>query len=65
MRFGCYYHPGMKKQDPASLNLSGVKVSKTTKSAMMKLWRQEAAPQESFGAWARRKILMPLQGAQR
>lgn len=57
---GCYYRPVMRsKQETATLNMSGVKVTPSTKAAMMKLWRKEAAPQESFGAWARRKLLTP------
>lgn len=57
---GFYYRPGMRKQqEAATLNMSGVKVTPSTKAAMVKLWRKEAAPQESFGAWARRKLLTP------
>lgn len=57
---GFHYRPGMRsKQETATLNMSGVKVTPSTKAAMMKLWRKEAAPQESFGAWARRKLLTP------
>lgn len=39
--------------------MSGVKVTPSTKAAMMRLWRREASPQESFGAWVRRKLLTP------
>lgn len=51
---------GMRKErESATMNMSGVKVTPSTKAAMMKLWRKEAAPQESFGAWVRRKLLTP------
>ena len=56
---GCYYRPAMREPERATKNMSGVKVTPSTKAAMMRLWRREAAPQESFGAWVRRKLLTP------
>jgi len=62
--FGFYYRPGMREPERATKNLSGVKCTPTTKASMMRLWRKEAAPQESFGAWARRKLLTPQAAVQ-
>lgn len=45
--------------DVATLNMSGVKVSPRTRAAMKALWKRERGPQESFGAWVRRKVLAP------
>jgi hypothetical protein len=49
----------MREPERATKNMSGVKVTPSTKAAMVRLWRKEATAQESFGAWVRRKLLTP------
>ena len=52
------------KTKPRLKNLGGVKVTDETLEALKATWNHEAFAQESFGAWARRKLLMPMERLQ-